>query len=573
MNNNQPKKRGGLYLLAAAIVGTFLLIVSLFLFLDYYLEKQSRQEVEKISQVYMQGISERNAKQFRSLVDMHLDHVEEIVRQNRYAGAEEDANVSPAEYASRMRKLHESLSRAGKPFGFEYMGFYAADGSFEMIYGGMVRLTSPEAFHRSALNEESKVAAGLNPNNENIILLSAPARYPMRSGQLSISLVAGYPAEFFIDSLSLNDEDILVSSHIIRMDGSYIIRAKTENYFDRVRRLYLEGGGDMAAGEEYITSLHNAMVNNEDFSYKVNFGPGLDDQFVFCARIPQSEWYLLTVLPYSVISETVNAATTENFHIELLVLGIIVLLFDCVFLLYYRISKAQMVELTRAREEAERANHAKSDFLSNMSHDIRTPMNAIQGMTAIAQAHMDNPEQVRNALNKISLSGRHLLGLINDILDMSKIESGKMKLNEDRTSLREIMESIVSITQPQMKEKRQFFEVSVRNIHNEYVHCDGVRLNQVIINLMSNAIKYTPEEGKITLTLTESISDKGDDYVHISIRVRDTGIGMDMEYKEHIFEAFTREDTKRVHKIQGTGLGMAITKYIVVGMEGTIDFD
>ena len=206
-----------------------------------------------------------------------------------------------------------------------------------------------------------------------------------------------------------------------------------------------------------------------------------------------------------------------------------------------------------------------------MSHDIRTPMNAIVGMTTIAITNINNKDRVENCLKKIILSSKHLLGLINDVLDMSKIESGKMILNVELVSLREIMDSIVSIIQPQIKAKQQRFDVFIYDITSENVLCDSVRLNQVLLNLLSNAIKFTPEGGAIEVALHEKESPKGDDYVRILLQVKDTGIGMSEEFQEHIFDSFTREDNKRVQRTEGTGLGMAITKYIVDAMGGEIE--
>ena len=206
-----------------------------------------------------------------------------------------------------------------------------------------------------------------------------------------------------------------------------------------------------------------------------------------------------------------------------------------------------------------------------MSHDIRTPMNAIVGMTAIAAAHLDrDPGQVKDCLRKISLSSQHLLGLINDVLDMSKIESGKLTLNMGRLSLRETMDAIVSIIQPQVKEKGQVFDIFIRDILSEDVYCDGVRLNQVLLNLLSNALKFTPEGGSIFVTLVQEPSPRGERFVRTHFRVKDTGIGMSPEFQAKIFESFAREDSARVQKIEGTGLGMAITKYIVDEMKGDI---
>ena len=200
-------------------------------------------------------------------------------------------------------------------------------------------------------------------------------------------------------------------------------------------------------------------------------------------------------------------------------------------------------------------------------------MNAIVGMTSIAAANIDDKAKVQNCLKKITLSSRHLLGLINDVLDMSKIESGKLTLNMEMVSLRELMESIATIAQPQAKAKNQNFGIDVGNILAEDVYCDSVRLNQVLLNFLSNAIKFTPDGGSIQISLYEEPSPLGDIYVRVHIRVKDNGIGMTEEFKKTIFNAFTREDTKRVHKTEGTGLGMAITKYIVDAMNGTIEVD
>ena len=229
--------------------------------------------------------------------------------------------------------------------------------------------------------------------------------------------------------------------------------------------------------------------------------------------------------------------------------------------------------LSEALAQAQHANKAKSEFLSNMSHDIRTPMNAIVGMTAIATANIDNRQQVQDCLKKITISSKHLLGLINDVLDMSKIESGKMTLNMERISLREIMDGIATIVQPQIKTKQQKFNVYIQDIITENVYCDSVRLNQVLLNLLSNAVKFTPEQGAITVSLRQESSPIGENYVRNCIDVSDSGIGMSPEFKKKIFESFTREDNMRVHKTEGTGLGMAITKYIVDAMKGTIEVE
>lgn len=229
----------------------------------------------------------------------------------------------------------------------------------------------------------------------------------------------------------------------------------------------------------------------------------------------------------------------------------------------------QARRLRSALEQAQVASRAKSDFLSHMSHDIRTPMNAILGMTDIAAAHLEDPVKVRDCLKKIGLSGQHLLGLINDVLDMSKIESGNLVLREDTVSLPEILESIVTIMQPQFGERSQRFSIRLQGVVHEQFLSDSLRLRQIFLNILSNACKFTPDGGRITMDVQELSFDTHT--ARLAFLVTDTGIGMQPEFLSHLFEAFSRERDSRVDKTEGTGLGMAITKRIVELLGGTID--
>lgn len=227
-------------------------------------------------------------------------------------------------------------------------------------------------------------------------------------------------------------------------------------------------------------------------------------------------------------------------------------------------------ELQAALQEAEIANREKSDFLSRMSHDIRTPMNAIMGMTDIAAAHMDNPDKIRDCLRKISLSSQHLLGLINDVLDMSKIESGKMTLAEELIELPEVMDTIVSIMQSSVKAKQQNFDVRLQHLRHEQLYCDSLRLRQVLINVLSNASKFTPPGGTISFDI-EELPSASAGQAWFQFTVTDTGIGIKPEFLRDIFKPFTREKDSRIDKTEGSGLGMAISKKIVDLMGGTIE--
>lgn len=226
--------------------------------------------------------------------------------------------------------------------------------------------------------------------------------------------------------------------------------------------------------------------------------------------------------------------------------------------------------LENALMQANRASKAKSIFLSNMSHDIRTPMNAIIGFTVLAITHIDNKNQVEEYLKKIMTSGNHLLSLINDVLDMSHIESGKIHLEEELCSLPDIMHELHNIIHADIHAKQLDLYMDAVDIHDEEIYCDRLRLNQVLLNLLSNAVKYTGTGGMVSLRVIEK-NGTATGYANYEFHIKDTGIGMSEEFVSHIFEPFERERNSTISGIQGTGLGMAITKNIVDMMGGTIE--
>ena len=219
--------------------------------------------------------------------------------------------------------------------------------------------------------------------------------------------------------------------------------------------------------------------------------------------------------------------------------------------------------------KAENAERAKTMFLSNMSHDIRTPMNAIIGYTTLAATNIDDKEKIKDYLTKILSSSNHLLSLINDILDMSRIESGRVYIEETECSLPDILHDLRNIMQSQMKSKNLDFYMDTMDVIDEDVYCDKLHLNQVLLNLLSNAIKFTPAGGSVSLTIKQKHGAPSG-YGLYEIRVKDTGIGMSPEFLEKVFEPFERENTTTVSGIQGTGLGMALAKNIVDMMGGKI---
>ena len=227
-------------------------------------------------------------------------------------------------------------------------------------------------------------------------------------------------------------------------------------------------------------------------------------------------------------------------------------------------------DLIDALTAVKHANNAKTQFLNNMSHDIRTPMNAIIGFTALAAGHIDEPEKIKDYLKKITTSSKHLLSLINDVLDMSRIESGRVKIDEKEVHLPDVFHDLRAILQPDIFSRGIDLLFDTLGVINENVICDRLLLNQILLNLLSNALKYTNPGGTVSVRLIQKPkAPKG--YAHYEIRIKDNGIGMSEEFQKHIFEAFAREKTSTISGIQGAGLGMAITKNIIDMMGGTIE--
>ena len=402
-------------------------------------------------------------------------------------------------------------------------------------------------------------------------MFGVDAAYPMHNGDRSTGLIAAVPLEYITDFLFLKEEGQLMYYHIIRPDGSFVIQnSNTElRYFFEQLQKQSDSAVNESSAENPVEKFSAALKKHEEYTAILEVNG--EERQIYGISLPYSEWYLVSVMPYTILDNAIHNLGSQRIFMTLLSCASVLIILTVIFLRYFSITRSQMNELEKARQAALEANKAKSEFLANMSHDIRTPMNAIVGMTAIAAAHIDDRKQVENCLRKITLSSKHLLGLINDVLDMSKIESGKLTLTTEQISLKEVVEGIVNIMQPQVKTKKQTFDIHVENILTENVWCDGVRLNQVLLNLLSNATKYTPEGGAIHLSLFEENSPKGERYVRIYIKVKDNGIGMSPDFLKRIYESYSRADGARIHKTEGAGLGMAITKYIVDAMEGTID--
>ena len=369
---------------------------------------------------------------------------------------------------------------------------------------------------------------------------------------LRVVPVSNLEGKWVFPKAEYGDEDI----SIIDTEGNYVIRGRSfkSNSFFEFYKSYNQPG--ITAQNRLFSDILSGTG-----SFTMLDSRGRECIVAHTPITSTKGWVLLSIAPVSNLN-----ADTENWTLIGVISFGLLLLLVMDFLYMHSVNK----KLRVMAREAEAANRAKTDFLSTMSHDIRTPMNAIIGLTTIAEKNLGDREAVADNLRKISLAGNHLLTLINDILDISKVESGKLSLSPITFSIVETAENLVNLSQAMIKEKNIVFSFRTNHIEKEYLYADQLRLNQIYINILSNAIKYTMPGGSVSVDLREEKSEK-EGCVRLIYRVEDTGIGMSPEFLEKMYQPFSRQTDSRVNSIQGTGLGLAITRQMVELMNGTIE--
>ena len=368
----------------------------------------------------------------------------------------------------------------------------------------------------------------------------------------------------------------------------YIMDAQSERFV-----LKPKGMGERSAGHLDLEDFYRAnAINDGSLRESVSQCIAQGNNILFYHDIQKKDslnymWAVnggtLFLVGYVPVAAIQQEGDTVNKNISVVVLVMLIAFFLCCTVYFFnqlqqnKIRREQEAErelhsqqLAEALHAAQLASSSKTTFLSNMSHDIRTPMNAVLGFTSLLLRDADNPGKVREYTKKITASGQHLLSLINDVLDVSKIESGKMVLNLSEFTLSDLVSSVDAIIQPMAAAKEQQFSVEVTGVRHEHLVGDQTRLDQVLINLLSNAVKYTQAGGCVWLRII-GMDQRSAQYQRLRIEVEDNGYGMTPEFLETIFDAFTRAENSTTNKVQGTGLGMAITKSIVELMGGTIE--
>ena len=521
-------------------------------------------------------------------------------------------------YYSRLRMLEDSLTQEGvrsieldrnKKF-FEAwqkesestLIFLQENGKAITTDGTKLRVDMPSKLLldlRNGYNIGKLVSLDYNQKKKDGYLVAIPCQEYTINGETYTAIGTLYDHSKLDSMLSVKSYNGNAYLFMLDNDGNITYTNQKEDKFFRNYFLLKHLKGDQAITEEEADSLQKKLDGREqgvellgsDKPYYLGYCP-----------IENNNTMLICIVEKSVVDNVLKDYQKTIGFTTLLMAGFILLLFAGLFCSISRRSLAEqkaeyekrnneiqtqaMKEMeesnkklkkakditTEALQTAENANKAKTDFLSNMSHDIRTPMNAIIGMTSLIRHDAGNKAKVIEYADKIDISSQHLLGIINDVLDMSKIEAGKTVFKYTDFSILDFITELNAIFHSQIDEKNQTLTIIKENIRHEWVNGDQVHLMQIFSNLVSNAVKYTQEGGKIQF-LVEECETKSSVYAKYRFLVSDNGMGMSADFKDTIFDAFTRAESSMTNKIQGTGLGMAITKNLVEAMGGTIDVE
>ena len=452
---------------------------------------------------------------------------------------------------------------------------------------------------RNGYNIGKLVSLDYNQKKKDGYLVAIPCQEYTINGETYTAIGTLYDHSKLDSMLSVKSYNGNAYLFMLDNDGNITYTNQKEDKFFRNYFLLKHLKGDQAITEEEADSLQKKLDGREQ---GVELVESDKPYYLGYCPIENNNTMLICIVEKSVVDNVLRDYQKTIVFETILMAGFILLLFAGLF---YSISRRSLAEqkaeyekrnneiqtqamkemeesnkklkkakdiTTEALQTAENANKAKTDFLSNMSHDIRTPMNAIIGMTSLIRHDAGNKAKVIEYADKIDISSQHLLGIINDVLDMSKIEAGKTVFKYTDFSILEFITELNTIFHSQIDEKNQTFTIIKENIRHEWVNGDQVHLMQIFSNLVSNAVKYTQEGGKIQF-LVEECETKSSVYAKYRFLVSDNGMGMSADFKDTIFDAFTRAESSMTNKIQGTGLGMAITKNLVEAMGGTIDVE
>ncbi len=511
----------------------------------------SDRAVRDTSEIYLREIAEQKENQLQINIDNLLRQLAVTTKTVLPTDTSNEANLTS--FLKRMKEANE----------FDFIGFLDGDGIIHTVDG-----TFPGMSKFTFINKDfSKGAIEFNNTiwERNLVLAIQPLDN-VRYGNTTLkALIGGVDASSATERLSLFDNSADTICELIDTDGGYVIQA-THDHLGTAANFLSAMEYHAVYDEGYSHKKLRECIEKRETSFVAYSVEGVR-YFTYLTPVDIDYGVMIITIPCHVVNVGVEAVRSTMIQNSFILISVIILVFMIMFILYY-VMRRRQDEIIRAQIQAEENNRAKTDFLSQMSHDIRTPMNAIIGFTNFAVEEEDSTVIKDVYLPKIQTASKNLLMLINDVLEMSRIESGKLELVETPCDLAEISRELTSVISVQADEKNIALH-SVAKLTNSHVYCDRLRVTQIITNLLGNAVKFTPKGGEITVSM-EQYDSSEDGYAMYELQVSDTGIGMPPEFVHRVFEPFERERTSTMSGMEGTGLGLAIVRNIVEAMNGMV---